>query len=412
MQQIESLKEEAQRSPTVENYRALLQARVAYLKAEEQRAEAHRAKTQGEKEKQEHQMLWLKVQKKCAQRSTALQFYMKGTYNSPEGYLKLVGSWLDSWSEFFGEIQSEITKLKIYTTNHPDALPSLKILFDDVDTMCRQQLQARSFIGYERRALALRSEASIQVLQDHTDSLQQWLMNAEQRQKSLFTLRDCDGFLSYLSRNQSRVESGLLALSSEYEVLMPTGNKALEDGLISCYQLWSDITLSLYERLHDEVMACHEELEVPEHCANFLKDEAAIDRLLSHLKIRLREPGREKLLEECDSLLGTHRMLSLLAGHIYDFKSRDAVVYRAFSCLAKAVRSPLTYFLLHLPVYEDYEGRKEHHQRLQELQEWIEVKSQKKTFMNLLERTNVVREMLRDFETTLKVEKRGTIPTQ
>lgn len=461
LQQIEELQKQVQQNPSVENYRNVLLKRLAYLQAHPelqgklpQRANSIGLEKQVEQsaslqfeevsssplhfqvensialentlsnfvttedaESQEYLHLYFQVLRKCSRRISLLTQYMMKPYDCPREYVSFIGEQLDDWVSFMSTIEDELYELKIYVGRNPEnirKLPSLDYLRNVVDNMCRSQLSARSFIGHERHRHAMRSASSVEVFLDHCESLQQWLLNALQRQEqNVVSFRACESFLSYLSRNRSNVEDGLLALSAEAEQLVLNNEGVrVSESLQKCFRLWVDLTWNTFDRIRAEVMSYHEDMGIHERCETFvLKESLIIEEFLgkSVPSIARRFMEKEKrvmLLTKAEQLLEAHEAIKLMANHLAAYKLRAAAVNRVLECLSSAVRSPVAYFLMHLPAWEEYEGRKELHQQLYELQEWIEVHSQHQTFLNLLVRVNALRSLLGDYNTSLAAASR------
>lgn len=439
LKRIEELQVKAKSNPTVENYRNLLRERLAYLEAHpnllkeqqpsgnaiplknqqpnkvsvETTRDSSRVETAECEVEENYLRLYFGVLRKCAKRTALLDQYMAKPYDCPKEYIRFVGEQLDNWVALMDSIEDNLQELKQYRWSHPKVvarMPPMEDLMATVDKMCSAQLRTRSFIGHERHRHALRSDSGIEVFVDHCDSLEQWLKNGAQRvSQCVVSFRECETFLSYLFRNKNKVEDGLLALSFEGELLkLNTPNRKVRESLQKCFRLWVELTWNTYERVHQDFLDYHEDMDVAERCQTYLSSECpAIEHFLSDsvpkllLRLRSEKSKKEEISEEVEKLLSTHEDFKVLAGHVATFKLRMAVVGRAITCLSRAVRSPLAFFLMHLPAWDEYEGRKELHQQLLDLQEWIEVHSQRQTFLNLLEQTNRMRTLVTDFKTAL-----------
>lgn len=449
---IHELEERAKKEPTLENYRKLLQERLAYLQEhpemlsntsdlkssiifEELESESsiqfecvsptsstpHKAKMKLTSESvtsvvsnentdaKEHLFLYFQVLKKCAKRISLLDQYMTKPYNCPKEYIEFVGELLDSWMAFIGTIEEDLRHLKSYEGQHPGVLPPMDFLLNTVDKMCRAQLSSRSFIGHERHRHVMCSSVSIEVLVDYCASIEQFLSYAGQRQQqSLTSFRDCEGFVSYLSRHKSKVEDGLLAISSQASQLKVL-NSAVEvrEKLQACFRLWTDLCWSTFCRVQSELVNFHEDMEVAERCEIFESTEGpiieqflteSVPDILQQLNLSKED---ETKLGKGEELLELHHTVVVLANHLSTFKVRAAAVNNVVECLGRAVCSPPSYFLMQLPAWDENEVLEEFEQQFSELQEWVEVHLQSQTFLRLLEGTNAMRSILQDYKSTL-----------
>lgn len=359
---------------------------------------------------EEHLVLYFQVLKKCAKRISLLDQYMSKPYDCPKEYIEFVGELLDNWMTFIGTIEGELQQLKSYVGHHPGVLPPMDFLLNTVDKMCRTQLSSRSFIGHERHRHAMCSNVSIEVLVDYCTSIEQFLSYAGQRQQqSLTSFRDCEGFVSYLTRHKGKLEDGLLAISSQANQLkLSNSDVEVREKLQACFRLWTELCWNTFRRVQSELLEFHDDVEVAERCDIFESTEGPIiEQFLTESlprifqQLNLSKEEEEAMVAKGEELLELHHTIEVLARHLSTFKVRAAAVNKVVNVLGRAVCSPSSYFLMQLPPWDDNEISKEFEQQFSELQEWVEVHLQSQTFLRLLEGTNALRSIMQDFKATL-----------
>lgn len=325
--------------------------------------------------------------------------------------LGVVSRWLDTWGKFFAESNAAVKGLRRQErgATNADTLPQTADLYKALDEVCRLQLQARSIVGRERYRRHAGSEEAVEDFMESQEQLLDWCRKQRATLGELTSLEDLMEFSSSFHTNVPIMDSNFLVLLEQSEPLAE--DDRVQQALREVNEAWIDLTLLTYEKLDRAANNAHVNGPVEELCARWCQNMAPrVRQLLVNARNLLKtesdadgaSSGRAgEMAATCDALLKEHEAHGIVCMHLADFNIRDECVRPHFDALKQELLSTLTPTVLSFPCYDDYEGRTEYKNRVEELREWIEVKSQKGTYIRLLERLEDTKHMIEEYADVL-----------
>ncbi|KPI88900.1 hypothetical protein ABL78_2017 [Leptomonas seymouri] len=345
---------------------------------------------------------WTSLLKEFGVRKEILSFLL--SYSAEDfklAELSTVSRWLDTWTTFFAAADNSVRELKrVERAAGPTCgLPPTKDLYDVLDEVCRLQLQARTLVGRERYRRSASSDDSIEDFMDSQQQLKDWCRKQRETLSELTALDDLVEFSNSFYTNVPVMDSNFLVLMEQSEALM--SNVRVQEALQEVNKEWVMLTLETYDKLQNAAMEAHSASLLEQQCAQWTQAASPpLHELLlqvqSVLKRHSEVQDAKKLAVMCDRLLREHAAHGIVCTHLADFTVREECVRPHYDAIKTELQSSLTVTVLTFPHYDAYGGRSEYKNRIDELQEWIDVKSQKGTYMKLLERLESTKTMIEE----------------
>ncbi|EPY22071.1 hypothetical protein STCU_08363 [Strigomonas culicis] len=251
---------------------------------------------------------------------------------------------------------------------------------------------------------------------DSQSQLIAWCRKQRETLEDLTAMGDLIAFSDSFQKNVPVMDSNFLVIVDQSEPLMD--NPKVQDALQAVNREWVRLCLMNYEKLQDGLREAHVSSNLESLCSTWMK--AAEDRarqILLAAQGFLMSPGTdtdatvEGLRSTCEELLKHHEAFGVIATHLSDYSIRDECVRPHLNSLKHELTTPVTTTVLSCPVYDDYEGRHEYKNRLEELREWVDVKSQKGTYIRLMDRLEDTRRMIEEYADALFPEDEE-VPTE
>ncbi|CCW70753.1 unnamed protein product [Phytomonas sp. Hart1] len=353
---------------------------------------------------------WLSLLQEFTTRKVVLTrvlSYPNGEFKHVE--LGLVSHWLDTWGAFFREAEQLCRELKGVEreVGMPLALPPTRGLYNLLDDVCRLQLQARSLVGRERYRRSAANEDAIEDFLANHEQLTQWCGKQHGVLLELDAVDPLHDFCDRLRHNAPVMESNFMVLTEQADVL--AGEDHVQAGLRRANRAWVGLCYGTYERLRAAVRREHRASAVEASCEKWVRELGPrVREVLSKANQFLHAQASESssssissLAERCDELLLDHDAHHVICAHISDYDVREDCVQPHIDALKMELESDLTSMILSFSHVVDYEERAIYKNRIEELKEWIEVNSQKGTYMKLLERLEVTKEMIAEYADAL-----------
>jgi hypothetical protein len=429
-EQIERLQKTAQQEPTHDHFEELVNEELQFLDnqiavrkdatqraaaAEAELAQLRReiAELQGQSsssqngggltmDKAEYRTRWTALLKEFGVRKEILSFLL--SYSAEDfklAELSTVSRWLDTWTTFFAGAENSVRELKrAERAAGPNAgLPPTKDLYDVLDEVCRLQLQARTLVGRERYRRSASSDDSVEDFMDSQQQLKDWCRKQRETLSELSTLEDLVEFSNSFYTNVPVMDSNFLVLMEQSEPLM--GNRRVQDALQDVNKEWVMLTLETYDKLQSAASRVHGASPLEQQCWQWTRVASTPLRefLLYAHGVLKKHPDAEdakKLAVVCERLLKEHDAHDIVCTHLADFTVREECVKPHSDSIKTELQSSLTTTVLTFPHYDTDNGRTEYKNRIEELQEWIDVKSQKGTYIKLLERLETTKAMIEE----------------
>lgn len=323
--------------------------------------------------------------------------------------LSVVSHWLDTWGGFLTEAEASCKALKRRERNTPNAegfLPPVADLYAVLDDVCRLQLQARSLVGRERYRRSAYHADSVADFVDNQQQLLRWCRKQHETLRGLAALEDLREFGRSFHANVPVMDSNFLVLSEQCDVL--AGNPRVQDAMKEVNTAWVDLCLGIYEKLKAVSREAHEASGLEEDCQDWARRVIPqVAQLLAKVDAHFsgkRDPAAaevRRVLQRCEETMKEQDAFRIVSIHLADFSVREECVKPHLDALRKELRSDTTSTVLSFPCVVEYEGRLEYANRIEELREWIDVKSQKSTYMKLLERLESTKVMIQEYADAL-----------
>lgn len=427
--EIQRLQRAASQKPTKENYDVLASEELLYLKqqlrnksaAEERAARAQREAEQMRREiaelekevaglphilsaaeRDEYCETWTSLLKEFGMRKEVLSFLL--SYSAEDfklAELSTVSRWLDTWTTFFASAEASVRSLKKQEREmaNGSTLPPTRHLYDALDEVCRLQLQARTLVGRERYRRSSSSDESVEDFMDSQQQLREWCRKQRDTLSELATLEDLVEFSNSFYANVPVMDSNFLVLMEQSEALM--ANVRVQEALQEVNHEWVMLALETYDKLQSAATSVHAGSPLEQQCAEWTqKMSPRLQRFLVSAQSTLAAdngvPEAQRLAATCERLLRDHEAHDIVCTHLADFAVREECVKPHSDALKSELQSSLTTTVLTFPHYDATGGRADYKGRVEELQEWIDVKSQKGTYMKLLERLETTKAMIEE----------------
>jgi hypothetical protein len=249
---------------------------------------------------------------------------------------------------------------------------------------------------------------------DYSDSLAEFVKNQQRliqwcrsQRSTLESLHDADHiqeFCTSLQNNVSIMETNFLVLMELSEPLVP--NRTVEQALIEVNEVWLSLAVFSFEKLRTVLLEAHAasglQHEAQRWCVQFADN---LKKFLQDAEKLLLAPTDEEskrltqpTLVKCQALLTEHDPHSVIVEHVSDFTLREDCLKEHYSAIRRTIFSKLTLLTqsFHLPAV--YPRKQEYNDRLAELTDWVECKSQTDAWKQLLSRVGKMKQLVEENE--------------
>lgn len=357
-------------------------------------------------EYQEYRLEYIRLLKDFTQRKRVLTYFLSFSVSDLKlADLRVVSQWLDTWGVFFAAAEASCKELKHRERGASNAhlLPTTKHLYTVLDDMCRLQLQARSLVGRERYRRSAFGDESVDSFLENQSLLYDWVDGQRTTLASLTGMDDLVEFSSSFYANAAVMDSNFLVLMEQYEKLME--NPQVQEAMSRLNEAWVELSLETYEKLRTAARATHAKSHLEDDCATWVQDMGPrLQSLLATAAATLVRKGVANglpskveaidIVAKCNRALKDHGAYHLVCVHLADYGIREDCIQPHLEAIKRELRSRMTSTVLSLPSAAEYECRQEYMNRIEELREWIDVKSQKATYARLLERLDGMKQMI------------------
>ena len=316
-------------------------------------------------------------------------------------------AFLDSWPSFQEETTAAIATLskqaEDYKAKGADvadaaalsaSFDELKALYDKSGALLLREQARRS--AYEQDV--------IKVLESQ-NSLLHW---CRQQRAALDGLKEADHiqeFCASLQNNIGRMETNFLVIMEMAEQLVP--NPKVEKALIEVAEVWMALEVFAYEKLRTTLVDLHHKSGLEGECKLWAEFSVRFKKFLQDADRLLEMPTDEDskaltrpTLETCKGLLSDHDLHLIITEHLSDFSLREECVKDHYAAIRRTIFSKLTLLTQSFVGHQSYARKQEYTDRLAELSDWIDCKSQNNAWKDLLQRVEKMRLLVEANEVT------------
>jgi hypothetical protein len=235
------------------------------------------------------------------------------------------------------------------------------------------------------------------------NKLVQW---CRQQRSALESIKDADQIQEYATSFQNNVtvmETNFLVLMELSEPLVP--NASVEDALREVTDVWLHLEIFAYEKLRATLMDQHMESGLQTECKMWMEYSGGLRKFLLDAQRLLQMPTDDEskaltqpVLEFCTALVGEHDAHSTIVEHLSDFSVREDCLKEHYAAIRRTVFSKLTLLTQSFHTVHNYPRKQEYTDRLAELTDWVECKSQGNAWKQLLSRVAKMRQLIEENE--------------
>ena len=248
---------------------------------------------------------------------------------------------------------------------------------------------------------------------DYNESVAEFLRNqsklvqwCRQQRSALESLKDPEQIQEYSTSFQNNVtvmETNFLVLMELSEPLVP--NVAVEDALREVTDVWLHLEIFAYEKLRTTLLDLHQESGLQTEAKMWAEFAVPFKKFLGDAQRLLQMPTDDEsrsltqpVLEFCNALLGEHDAHSTIVEHLSDFSVREDCLKDHYAAIRRSVFSKLTLLTQSFHAVHNYPRKQEYTDRLAELTDWVECKSQGNAWKQLLSRVAKMRQLIEENE--------------
>lgn len=334
--------------------------------------------------------------------------------------LDVAYGYVHDWAQFGDEVQQSLKELAIQgrglSASGADAtdLSDLQSAFDDVQTLYTQVV---ADVAREHS----RRENNADTVADFLRSQGQLVHWCRSQKNALESVEDPDQvqeLCTSFQNNISVMETNLLVLLELSEPFAP--NPQVTQALIEVNEVWLNLAVYAFERMRDTLMEQHAQSAVEVAAKRWLTEvNDPLRKFLEEAKALLQMPSDKEseavarpALEKCSALLDDWNPHAVILEHLSDFNVREECLKEHYAAIRRAVFAKLTLLTQSFHGQVQYPRRQEYTDRLGELTDWVQCKSQSGAWRQLLSRVEKMRQLIEENESLHgTAEERGSNST-
>jgi hypothetical protein len=212
-------------------------------------------------------------------------------------------------------------------------------------------------------------------------------------------------FCASLQNNIGVMETNFLVIMEMAEHLVP--NPQVEKALIEVAEVWMALEVFAYEKLRTTLVDLHQKSGLEGECKLWAEYSLKFKKFLESAEHLLEMPTdaeskavTKPVLDNCKQMLADHDLHLIIAEHLSDFALREECVKDHYSAIRRTIFSKLTLLTQSFVGHQGYARKTEYTDRLAELSDWIECKSQNNAWKDLLARVDKMRKLVEANEVT------------
>jgi hypothetical protein len=207
--------------------------------------------------------------------------------------------------------------------------------------------------------------------------------------------------------NTPVMESNFLILMEASDALLP--NAEVERLLIEVAEVWLGLETFAFEKLRSTLLDLHGKSGIetaaqvwPEYSKRLKAFLVDAEQLLQMPTDPESQEVAQPLKEQCKQLQTDNDAHLLIVEHLADFSLREECIKEHYNAIHKTVFSKLTLLTQAFPALYAYERKQEYTDRMSQLGQWIQSKSQNAAWKQLLGRVDGMKKLIEDNELTQK----------
>lgn len=312
----------------------------------------------------------------------------------------------EGWTAFDAALDdkiSDFTSLYNLKFSKGDVNPS-----KDLTALAEEVRDLHSTIAGHLTREASRRNNHANNMQELRDSQSKIMLWCRQQRSTMENLKEAGQIQEYTNSFQSNItvmETNFLVLMELAEPLLPNKevNKVLEDVI----EVWLSLQVFAFEKLNATIMEQHEASHIEADLNRWLEHEGNVVSFLNKAREVLSMPVDDEskevtqpILETCDKLLADIESFSIIVGHLSSFTLREANLKEYHDAIRRTIFSKLT---LTTQVYNgqfSFPRKQEYMDRLAELNDWVDCKSQNNAWKQLLQRVDHMKTLIEENKST------------
>ena len=265
-------------------------------------------------------------------------------------------------------------------------------LHDRINGMVSREVSRRRY--YDESVEELRASQQRIVLWCH------------QQRSSMEGLRDPEHIQEFINSFQGNIavmETNFLVLMELAEPLLP--NETVQKLMIDATEVWLGLEVYAFERLNSTVVQQHVESGLEADATAWVDNSERIREFLEGAQRLLEMPTddeskslTEPVLATCAGILEDFDAHNIIVQHLSDFSVREKCLKDYYDAIRRTIFSKIT---LSTQVYNgqyNFDRKQEYMDRLAELSDWVQCKSQSGAWRSLLDRVDKMKMLIEENE--------------
>lgn len=314
----------------------------------------------------------------------------------------------ETWATFDSALDKRIADLSVAAESEPsikagdiNPLPDLEALVEAV-----RDLHA-TVSGPLIREISRRNNhaANVQQLRESQSQLMLWCRQQRSTMEGLTEAGQIQEYTNSFQSNITVMETNFLVLMELAEPLLP--NKEVNAMLEEVIEVWLSLQVFAFEKLTATLMAQHEASGIEADLSRWLEHEGNIVLFLNKAREVLTMPVDDEsrevtqpILDQCEKLLADVESFNIIASHLSSFTLREANLKEYYDAIRRTIFSKLT---ISTQVYNGqyaFPKKQSYMDRLAELNDWVDCKSQNSAWKQLLQRVDNMKGLIEENKAT------------
>jgi hypothetical protein len=237
-------------------------------------------------------------------------------------------------------------------------------------------------------------------------SQQRIILWCHQQRSSMEGLRDPEHIQEFINSFQGNIavmETNFLVLMELAEPLLP--NETVQKLMMDATEVWLGLEVYAFERLNSTVVQQHVDSGMEADAGAWVDNSDRIREFLegAHRLLEMPTDDESKTLTEpvlatCTGILEDFDAHNIIVQHLSDFSVREKCLKDYYDAIRRTIFSKMT---LSTQVYNgqyNFDRKQEYMDRLAELSDWVQCKSQSGAWRSLLERVDKMKMLIEENE--------------
>ena len=247
--------------------------------------------------------------------------------------------------------------------------------------------------------------------EDYAESLAKFLKSesqvvqwCRQQRAALEGVKDAQHIQEFCASFQNNVtvmETNFVVLMELSESLVP--HPDVERAILEAAEVWLGLEVFVYEKLRSTLLDLHIKSGLEKEARSWASFSARFKKLLDDAMKVLEIPADAEsqslttpVLERCKQLSNDHDPHLIITEHLADFSLREGCVKEHYDAIRRTIFSRLTLMTQTFHGQCNYERKQEYTDRMAELSDWIQCKSQSTAWKELLARIERMKQLVED----------------